>query len=103
MPSEKPPPSSIRPSRRADAALLLSRRVDGKAQLWIRPLDSLTGHPLPGTDDASQTFWSPDSRFLGFFAQGKLKKIDVSGGPPQALGDVSLLPRGRVMEPLMAS
>ena len=35
-----------------------------------------------------QPFWSPDNRFIGFFAQGKLKKISITGGPPQALCDV---------------
>ena len=47
---------------------------------------------LPGTEGAEYPFWSPDSRFLGFFAGGKLKKIDVIGGPPQTLSDA---PRGR--------
>ncbi len=60
--------------------------------LWIRPLDSLTPERLPGTDGATYPFWSPGSRFLAFFAGGKLKKIDVSGGPPQTLSDA---PRGR--------
>ena len=45
--------------------------------------------PLPGTDSAAFPFWSPDSHFIGFFAGGKLKKIDVSGGPPQTLCDTS--------------
>jgi len=63
--------------------------------LWIRPLDSLIARALPGTDDARHPFWSPDGRFIGFFAAGKLKKIDVSrseAGPPQTLGDA---PGGR--------
>ena len=54
---------------------------DGKTQIWVRPLDAPTPHPLPGTEGATHPFWSPDSRFLGFFAEGKLKKIDASGGP----------------------
>src|SRR5262249_4863876 len=41
----------------------------------------------PETDGALFCFWSPDSRFLGFFADGKLKKIDVTGGPPQTVCD----------------
>jgi Tol biopolymer transport system component len=61
----------------------------GKKLLWVRPLDSLTAQPLEGTDGASYPFWSPDSRFVGFFASGKLKKIDVSGGPAQSLCDAS--------------
>jgi hypothetical protein len=43
---------------------------DGKSQLWIRPLDSLAAQPLLGTEGASFPFWSPDSRFVGFFALG---------------------------------
>jgi Tol biopolymer transport system component len=60
----------------------------GKAvQIWVRPLDSFEARPLAGTEDASFAFWSPDSRNLGFFAQGKLKRIVVAGGPPQTLCD----------------
>jgi len=51
-------------------------------RLWIRPLNSLEARPLAGTEGASQLFWSPDSQFLAFFAQGKLKKVATSGGPP---------------------
>jgi serine/threonine protein kinase len=57
-------------------------------QLWIRALDSSTAQPLPGTENATYPFWSPDGRFLGFSAGGRLKKISVSGGPVQTLSDV---------------
>jgi hypothetical protein len=53
----------------------------GKSHLWVRSLDSLTAQPLAGTEGATQPFWSPDDRFLGFFAEGKLKRIEASGGP----------------------
>ena len=49
--------------------------------LWLRSLESLTARPLPGTEGASLPFWSPDSRFIGFFAGGMLKKVALSGGP----------------------
>jgi eukaryotic-like serine/threonine-protein kinase len=62
-------------------------------QLWVRPLDSTAAQPLAGTDDAVFPFWSPDSRSLGFFAQGKLKIIDASGGAVQTLAD-AVQPRG---------
>ena len=62
---------------------------DGKSVLWLRPLDSLQAQPLPGTDGATYPFWAPDSRFIGFFAGGKLKKIDSSGGPPFTICDAS--------------
>src|SRR5205823_820595 len=54
-------------------------------RLWIRPLDTLQALPLPGTEGADKMFWSPDSKFIAFFAQGKLKKIAASGGPAQIL------------------
>jgi Tol biopolymer transport system component len=54
---------------------------NGKAMLWVRSLDSLAAHLLPGTEGAGDPFWSPDSRSLGFFAESKLKTIDASGGP----------------------
>jgi len=56
--------------------------VDGKLSLWVRDLDALTPRPLAGTDEAVFPFWSPDSRFIGFFARNKLLKIELAGGPP---------------------
>jgi Tol biopolymer transport system component/predicted Ser/Thr protein kinase len=61
--------------------------ADGTTLLWVRSLDTLAAQSLPGTEGAGRPFWSPDSRFLGFFSGGKLKKIQVSGGPPIALCD----------------
>jgi eukaryotic-like serine/threonine-protein kinase len=61
---------------------------EGQNLLWVRSLDSLSAQELPGTEGASSPFWSPDSRFIGFFAKGKLKKADASGAPPQTLCDV---------------
>ena len=61
---------------------------DGRSLLWIRSLDALEWRPLPGTESViGQPFWSPDSRFLAFGADNKLKKIEVSGGLPQVLCD----------------
>ncbi|HXT74273.1 MAG TPA: protein kinase [Candidatus Angelobacter sp.] len=65
---------------------------DGRSLLWVRPMDSLQAQPLDGTEGASMPFWSADSRFIGFFAGGKLKKIEASGGPPLTLADA---PGGR--------
>jgi serine/threonine protein kinase len=73
---------SISPDGRTVAFLATS---EGKRLLYVRRLDSVTAHRLNGTDDAFLPFWSPDSRYLGFFSDNKLKKIEVSGGPAQTL------------------
>ena len=57
--------------------------------LWLRPLDSLTGRRLAGTDGADFPFWSPDGRSVAFFSAGKLKRLDASGGTPVVLCDAS--------------
>jgi DNA-binding winged helix-turn-helix (wHTH) protein len=54
-------------------------------QLWIRPLDAFETRPVSGTEGATFPFWSPDSQSVGFFAQGKLKKISVTGGLAQTI------------------
>jgi Tol biopolymer transport system component len=67
---------------------------DGRRMLWVRPLDSLEAAPLPDTDDAIEPFWSPDSRSVGFGAQGKLKRVDLAGGRAQTLTDAARLVGG---------
>ena len=69
-------------------ALVIAAAVNGKRQLWLRPMDALQAQPMAFTEEATYPFWSPDSRTIGFFAQGKLKKIAASGGPAQSLCDV---------------
>ncbi|MDA2931469.1 protein kinase, partial [Acidobacteria bacterium AH-259-O06] len=59
----------------------------GNAYLWVRKMDALTAQKLSGTEGAALPFWSPDSRFIGFFADRKLKKIDASGGPSLTLAE----------------
>ncbi|HTS59612.1 MAG TPA: protein kinase [Terriglobales bacterium] len=54
----------------------------GKTSLWVRSLDKTDAVELPGTSGAFFPFWSPDSNFIGFFANGKLLKMDANGGPP---------------------
>jgi Tol biopolymer transport system component/predicted Ser/Thr protein kinase len=68
--------------------LVISATVNGKVQLWLRAMNGLQAQPIPLTEDARDPFWSPDSRFIGFFADGKLKKIPAAGGPVQSLCDV---------------
>jgi eukaryotic-like serine/threonine-protein kinase len=65
----------------------VARRADGRDSLWIRSLSESNAVALPGTDGAAAPFWSPDSRFVAFFAEDKLKKIDASGGPALTLCD----------------
>ena len=66
--------------------------AEGNARLYLRGLDSPDTRSLGGTEGSSYPFWSPDSRFIGFFADGKLKKIGISGGSPFTLADA---PTGR--------
>jgi serine/threonine protein kinase/Tol biopolymer transport system component len=63
--------------------------ADGAPLLYVRPLSAITARPLSGTEGASFPFWSPDSRLVGFFARGKLKKVDASGGPVTTVCDAA--------------
>jgi Tol biopolymer transport system component/predicted Ser/Thr protein kinase len=78
-------PVKISPDGQQIAFVAMS--AEGKTLLWVRSLDTLAAQALAGTEGASAPFWSPDGRSLGFFAGRKLKKIDVSGGPPITLCD----------------
>jgi Tol biopolymer transport system component len=51
--------------------------------LWVRPLHDVSARPLAGTDDAQNPFWSPDNLWIGFFSEGKLKKVPALGGAVQ--------------------
>jgi Tol biopolymer transport system component len=68
--------------------------VDGVPRLLVRAMDSLESRALAGTEHVGWPFfWSPDSRFIAFGA-GKLKKVDVAGGPPQILCGVQIVMGG---------
>ena len=73
-----------------DGSRLVFSGIDaaGKIQLWARPLDTYAAVALAGTEGGILPFWSPDSRSVGFFADNKLKRVDVSGGAPIILHDV---------------
>ncbi len=62
---------------------------EGKQLLWVRLLRAAEAQPLAGTEGAYYPFWSPDSKFIGFFARGKLKKVEASGGVVQTLCDAA--------------
>ena len=63
-------------------------RPDGSPALYVRPVSAVTFRRLAGTDGATQPFWSPDSKSIGFVAGGRLKKVEASGTPPQDVGPV---------------
>ena len=67
--------------------IVFGTMVQGRNRFWIRALDSTDGHPLMSTTANETPFWSPDSRTLAFFADGKLKRIPVDGGEPETLAD----------------
>jgi serine/threonine protein kinase len=70
--------------------LVMSLVSGGKSNFWLRALDSSQLQPLLATENASDPFWSADSRSIGFFADGKLKTIPASGGTPQILCDAEV-------------
>ena len=72
--------------------LAIAVDVTGTRGLWLRRLDSFQAQPVPASDGAMFPFWSPDSRFVAFFANGKLKQAAVGGGPPVVICDA---PDGR--------
>jgi Tol biopolymer transport system component len=73
--------------------LVFTARHQGIRQLWMRSLDGAV-QPLSGTEGATYPFWSPDSRTVAFFAGGKLKRVDVTGGPVATLADAFSVGRG---------
>ena len=89
-----PPAAPFAPEISPDGTRLVFHIVRGGERLLaIRPIDALEAQILVGTEGAAFPFWSPDSRVIAFFADGKLKKMNVAGGPiliicgaPSALG-----------------
>ena len=73
-----------------DGNHLVYAAIQGSTQqLYLRAMDSLEARPVPGTEGATEPFFSPDGQWLGFLADGKLKKVSVSGGAALTLGDVA--------------
>ncbi len=68
--------------------------ASGRTVLWVRPLNDLEAQPLKGTAGAGAPFWSPDSRWIGFHTEGKLKKIEATGGSVSTVCDASDAPPG---------
>jgi Tol biopolymer transport system component len=79
--------SALAISRDGRRIAFVAQDAAGTRRVWMRSLDRLDAQPLPGTEGASGPFWSPDGRSLGFFADGKLKKIEIGGGAAVAICD----------------
>ena len=62
-------------------------------QIYLRAMDSLESKPIPGTEEGVNPFFSPDGHWIGFFADGKLRKVSVSGGGVSDISD-AVIPRG---------
>jgi serine/threonine protein kinase/Tol biopolymer transport system component len=67
--------------------IVFAARAEGKNQLFLRSLDKVIPQPIAGTEQGTFPFWSPDSRSIAFFADGKLKRIDLAGGVPLTICD----------------
>ncbi|HMD71982.1 MAG TPA: protein kinase, partial [Bryobacteraceae bacterium] len=76
---------SISPDGRTAAFIATA---NGKTGLWIRPLDDTTARLIAGTESAAYPFWSPDSKSVGFFAAGRLQRVDPAGGAPLTICSV---------------
>ncbi len=66
-----------------------ARKGEGPNLLWVRSVAEAAARPLAGTEGAERPFWSPDGKFIGFFAERALKKIDVNGGPVFTLAEAN--------------
>ncbi len=67
--------------------IVMSVMAEGRTRLYLRSLNNIALQPLAGTDNARFPFWSPDSQWIAFFADQKLKKLSINGGAPIALAD----------------
>jgi Tol biopolymer transport system component len=106
-PSDEPPPSEVRlemvtPPTTDPVSLAVSpdgrsvvfvASTEGRSRLWIRGLDSTTPRELAGTEYASLPFWAPDGRSIGFFADGRIKQIELETGLVRVIS-TALVPAG---------
>jgi DNA-binding winged helix-turn-helix (wHTH) protein len=88
LPEETAGAFAVAPDGRKMAYMV--RGPDGTARLWVRSFETLAAQPVDGVEDADpvpNVFWSPDSRSVGFSSHGKLKRIDLAGGPALTICD----------------
>jgi Tol biopolymer transport system component/tRNA A-37 threonylcarbamoyl transferase component Bud32 len=85
-------PANFAVSPDGTSIAFVARQTNTAGQSWIlyvRPVRAVTPQRLAGTENATQPFWSADSRFIGFVADGKLRKVEASGGPPAEISDAT--------------
>jgi serine/threonine protein kinase len=83
-------PASLALSPDGQKVIFSAPNADGWPQLWIRYLNDVSAHPLPGTESGRYPFWSPDNRSIGFFATGRLKRLDLDGLSLRDIADAPL-------------
>ena len=89
LPESNQPVGMPIPSPDGQFLLFLASNANGSSSFWLRPLNSVEAKRLPGTEGANgAAIWSPDGRWIGFYADGKLKKVSPSGGPPQTIAEL---------------
>jgi eukaryotic-like serine/threonine-protein kinase len=67
------------------ALVFVAVQRNDRPVLWLRSMDDTEPRPIAGSDGASYPFWSPDNKWIGFFADGKIKKVLAAGGPAQVI------------------
>ena len=83
-------PANVAISPDGRAIAFVARQTPATSDAWtlfVRPIGAVTPQRLPGTEDATQPFWSADSRWIGFVSGGKLRRVEATGGPPQDICD----------------
>jgi hypothetical protein len=90
VPGRLTPPFFLALSPDGRRLAFVATGVTGTPGVWLRELNLLDARPLAGTDDAAHVFWSPDSGSIGFFAQGKLQRIDVGTGAVKTIASPAL-------------